>query len=42
MNPHAQVTSPEPPSPQRWTGNLARQGSLGGSKRRVIRIKETT
>jgi hypothetical protein len=30
---------PEPPSPKCWVYELARQCSLGGSKRRVIRIK---
>ncbi len=31
-----------PPSPQGWVDGLARQRSLGGTKRKVFRIKELT
>ncbi len=33
---------PVPPSPKCWVERLARQRSLGGTKRKVFRIKERT
>ena len=38
----APFSSPVPTSPKGWIRGLARQRSLGGTKRKVIRIKEMT